>query len=65
MAGGAESLMICRASVLLQGAVKARGGLKDCVSSEDDGLCQSPAPNNGVQLTASRCDVKVVSKEWS
>jgi hypothetical protein len=57
MAGGAESRMICGASVRIQGAVKARGGMKDCVFCEDDRLCQSPAPNNALQLTASslRC----------
>jgi hypothetical protein len=24
-----------------------------------------PVPNNALQLTAYRCDVKVVRKEWS
>ena len=28
-------------------------------------LLTESAPNNALQLTASRCDVKVVSKEWS
>lgn len=42
--------MIRGVSVRMQGAVRARGGMKDCVSSEGDMLCQNPRLTLGVEL---------------